>query len=81
MMATYATTEPENFETPAEAAQGGRIGFNSGGFTPEELLLLKQHKYNPSEVAKWKDKGKGLLKCNSEILTLKAEELVITLEG
>ena len=31
MIATYAATEPANFETPAEAAQGGRIGYSIGG--------------------------------------------------
>ena len=73
MIETYAATEPENFETPAEAAQGGRIGFNSGGFSAEDLLVLKQHKYNPSEVAKWKDGGRDLLKTLKGFYTLKAQ--------
>jgi hypothetical protein len=48
-----------------EAAMGGRIGYTGGGgvhdFSLSDLNLLKANKYNPSEVAKWKDKGKGLL--------------------
>ena len=47
------------------AAEGGRIGYTGGGgvhdFNLSDLNLLKANKYNPSEVAKWKDKGKGLL--------------------
>jgi hypothetical protein len=30
MIATYAATEPANFETPEKAAQGGRIGYRYG---------------------------------------------------
>ncbi len=64
-----------------EAAQGGRIGFNSGGFSAEDLLVLKQNKYNPSEVAKWKDKGKGLLSTLKSFYTLKADGGRIGYEG
>jgi len=56
-----------------EVAQGGRIGYNSGGFSAEDLLVLKKHKYNPSEVAGWKDKGRGLLKTLKGFYTLKAD--------
>ena len=43
--------------------KGGRVGkATGGGFTANDLLILKRHKYKPSEVAKWKDKGKGLIK-------------------
>ena len=44
-----------------------RIGFNSGGidfseiFSANDLFVLRAHKYDPAEVATWKDKGKGLL--------------------
>ena len=54
-------------------AQGGRIGFNSGGFSAGDLLVLRQHKYNPSEVAKWKDGGRDLLKTLKGFYTLKAK--------
>jgi hypothetical protein len=48
------------------AADGGRIGYQSGGdllniFTQDDLILLKEFKYDPNEVATWRDKGKGLL--------------------
>jgi len=56
-----------------EVAQGGRIGYNSGGFSAEDLLVLKKHKYNPSEVAGWKDKGRSLLKTLKGFYTLKAD--------
>jgi len=42
--------------------KGGRVKYQSGGFTANDLLILKRHKYKPSEVAKWKDKGKDLIK-------------------
>lgn len=52
-------------QQPQMAAMGGRIGYTGGGgvhdFSLSDLNLLKANKYNPSEVAKWKDKGKGLL--------------------
>jgi len=42
---------------------GGRVGKAAGGgFSANDLLILKRHKYKASEVAKWKDKGKDLLK-------------------
>ena len=43
-------------------AKGGRTGYSGGGFSANDLLVLKRHKYKASEVAKWKDKGKDLLK-------------------
>ena len=43
-------------------AKGGRTRYSDGGFSANDLLVLKRHKYNASEVAKWKDKGKDLLK-------------------
>ena len=43
-------------------AKDGRTGYSDGGFSANDLLVLKRHKYNASEVAKWKDKGKDLLK-------------------
>ena len=48
-------------------AEGGRIGYNSGSidlseiFSANDLFVLRAHKYDPAEVATWKDKGKGLL--------------------
>jgi len=58
----------ENIDPLATAnlAHGGRIDYNRGGgvhdiFNQSDLNLLKANKYNPSEVATWKDKGKGLL--------------------
>ena len=41
---------------------GGRVKYQEGGFSANDLLILKRHKYKPSEVAKWKDKGKDLIK-------------------
>ena len=43
-------------------SEGGRIKYQDGGFSANDLLILKRHKYKPSEVAKWKDKGKDLIK-------------------
>ena len=44
-------------------AMGGRIGFDSGGgFSQNDLLLLKRFKMNPKEVSGYKDGGKELLK-------------------
>ena len=42
--------------------KGGRTGYSDGGFSANDLLILKRHKYKPSEVARWKDKGKELIK-------------------
>ena len=42
--------------------KGGRTGYSDGGFSANDLLILKRHKYKPSEVARWKDKGKDLIK-------------------
>ena len=42
--------------------KGGRVGLQEGGFSANDLLILKRHKYKPSEVATWKDKGKSLIK-------------------
>jgi len=43
-------------------ATGGRIGFNNGGgFSENDLYLLKKFKYDPKEVATHKDGGKGLI--------------------
>jgi len=50
--------------TTTAVAEGGRIGFQEGThgiFSQDDLILLKQFKYDPAEVATWKDKGKGLL--------------------
>ena len=41
---------------------GGRIGFNSGGgFSKNDLYLLKKFKYDPKKVATHKDGGKDLI--------------------
>jgi hypothetical protein len=66
------------------AAHGGRIGYTGGGgvhdiFNQSDLNLLKANKYNPSEVATWKDKGKGLL--NSLRTTGYAEGGLMNLGG
>ena len=42
--------------------KGGSTGYSDGGFSANDLLILKRHKYKPSEVAKCKDKGKDLIK-------------------
>ena len=42
--------------------KGGRTGYSDGGFSANDLLILKRHKYKPSEVARWKDKGRDLIK-------------------
>ena len=42
--------------------KGGRTGYSGGGFSANDLLILKRHKYKPSEVARWKDKGRDLIK-------------------
>ena len=42
-------------------ADGGRAGFKDGGFTPNDLYLLKRYKYDPKEVATHKDGGKSLI--------------------
>jgi len=55
-----------HFLTPRDyiGAKGGRVNFNDGSlpFSIEEIRLLKKFKYNPSQVATWKDKGKDLIK-------------------
>jgi hypothetical protein len=43
-------------------ANGGRIGFNNGGgFSENDLYLLKKFKYDPKEVATHKDGGRDLI--------------------
>ena len=42
--------------------KGGRVKYQDGGFSANDLLILKRHKYKPSEVARWKDKGRDLIK-------------------
>jgi hypothetical protein len=65
MMAQASSQGNMQMQQPQMAAMGGRIGYTGGGgvhdFSLSDLNLLKANKYNPSEVAKWKDKGKGLL--------------------
>ena len=50
-----------NIKAPRGGA-GGRVKYQEGGFSANDLLILKRHKYKPSEVARWKDKGKDLIK-------------------
>jgi hypothetical protein len=65
-MAQMEQPQAPQMEQPQMAAQGGRIGYTGGGgvhdiFNQSDLNLLKANKYNPSEVATWKDAGKDLL--------------------
>jgi hypothetical protein len=63
-------------------AMGGRIGFNNGGgFSQNDLLLLKKFKMNPKEVATYKDGGKELLKSLRTTYTPKAEGGIMDLGG
>ena len=56
-------TQVEEFVQRNMQANGGRIGFNNGGgFSANDLLLLKRFKYDPKEVATHKDGGRDLIK-------------------
>ena len=73
MIETYATQS---------AANGGRLGFdNGGGFSPNDLLLLKRFKMNPKEVATYRDGGKELLKSLRTSYIPKAEGGIMDLGG
>ena len=66
----------------ANMAMGGRIGFNDGGgFSPNDLLLLKKFKFNPKEVSGYKDGGKELLKSLRTSYIPKAEGGIMNLGG
>ena len=66
----------------ANMAMGGRIGFNDGGgFSPNDLLLLKKFKFNPKEVSGYKDGGKELLKSLRTSYIPKAEGGIMDLGG
>ena len=66
----------------AAMAMGGRIGFNmGGGFSPNDLLLLKKFKMNPKEVATYKDGGAELLKSLRTTYIPKAEGGLMDLGG
>ena len=63
-------------------AMGGRIGFDSGGgFSQNDLLLLKKFKFNPKEVSGYKDGGKELLKSLRTSYIPKAEGGIMDLGG
>jgi hypothetical protein len=63
-------------------ANGGRIGFDSGGgFSANDLLLLKRFKMNPKEVSGYKDGGKELLKSLRTSYVPKAEGGLMDLGG
>ena len=63
-------------------AMGGRIGFNNGGgFSENDLLLLKRFKMNPKEVATYKDGGAELLKSLRTSYIPKAEGGIMDLDG
>jgi len=63
-------------------AMGGRIGFNNGGgFSENDLLLLKRFKMNPKEVATYKDGGAELLKSLRTSYIPKAEGGIMDLGG
>ena len=63
-------------------AMGGRIGFDSGGgFSANDLLLLKKFKFNPKEVSGYKDGGAELLKSLRTTYTPKAEGGLMDLGG
>ncbi len=63
-------------------AMGGRIGFNNGGgFSKNDLLLLKRFKMNPKEVATYKDGGAELLKSLRTSYIPKAEGGIMDLGG
>jgi len=63
-------------------AMGGRIGFdNGGGFSQNDLLLLKRFKMNPKEVATYKDGGKELLQSLRTTYIPKAEGGIMDLGG
>jgi len=66
----------------ANMAMGGRIGFdNGGGFSENDLLLLKRFKMNPKEVATYKDGGAELLKSLRTSYIPKAEGGIMDLGG
>ena len=63
-------------------AMGGRIGFEEGGgFSSNDLLLLKKFKMNPKEVATYKDGGAELLKSLRTTYIPKAEGGIMDLGG
>jgi hypothetical protein len=63
-------------------AMGGRIGFDSGGgFSQNDLLLLKKFKMNPKEVATYKDGGAELLKSLRTTYIPKSEGGIMDLGG
>jgi hypothetical protein len=66
----------------ANMAMGGRIGFNDGGgFSPNDLLLLKKFKFNPKEVSGYKDGGAELLKSLRTTYIPKSEGGIMDLGG
>jgi len=75
-------TPAQMLETYQNAANGGRIGFNmGGGFSQNDLLLLKKFKFNPKEVSGYKDGGAELLKSLRSTYIPKAEGGIMDLGG
>ncbi len=75
------TRESKNIDAMGKA-MGGRIGFDSGGgFSQNDLLLLKKFKFNPKEVSGYKDGGKELLKSLRTSYIPKAEGGIMDLGG
>jgi hypothetical protein len=75
------TRESKNTDAMGKA-MGGRIGFNNGGgFSENDLLLLKRFKMNPKEVATYKDGGAELLKSLRTSYIPKAEGGIMDLGG
>jgi len=75
------TRDSKNIDAMGKA-MGGRIGFDSGGgFSQNDLLLLKKFKFNPKEVSGYRDGGKELLKSLRTSYIPKAEGGIMDLGG
>ena len=74
-ISAYDVSTPESARQgmPSRVLGKDRTRFTGGGFTQAELDLLKAHKYKASEVAKWKDGGKELIKSLKNIYVLKSK--------
>ena len=74
-ISAYDVSTPESARQgmPSRVLGKDRTRFTGGGFTQADLDLLKSHKYKASEVAKWKDGGKELLKSLRNMYVLKSK--------
>jgi len=74
-ISAYDVSTPESARQgmPSRVLGKDRTRFTGGGLLGDIGDLLKAHKYKASEVAKWKDGGKELIKSLKNIYVLKSK--------